>query len=53
MYIVWLFPMLVILPVAAVISRKIYCLTANPYLGGFINAMLVTMISCSNTLTFL
>lgn len=53
MYIVWLFPMLVILPVAAVISRKIYRLTANPYLGGFINAMLVTMISCSNTLTFL
>jgi pimeloyl-ACP methyl ester carboxylesterase len=49
---IWLFPIVVILPVAAVISRKIYRSTNNPYIGGFIMAAAVTMISVSNTLTF-
>lgn len=48
---IWLFPVIVILPVSAVISRKIYRATRNPYLAGIINAVIVTLISCSNTLT--
>jgi hypothetical protein len=48
---IWLFPVIVILAVAAVISRKIYRVTNNPYIGGFINAAVVTIISVSNTLT--
>ncbi|MDN3494902.1 prolyl oligopeptidase family serine peptidase [Planococcus sp. APC 4015] len=48
---IWLFPVIVILAVAAVISRKIYRVTGNPYIGGFINAAVVTIISVSNTLT--
>ena len=52
MFIVWLFPMLVILSASAVISRKIYRITRNPYLPGIINAVLVTLISCTNTLTW-
>ncbi len=43
--------MIVILAVSAVISRKIYRATNNPYIGGFINAAVVTLISVSNTLT--
>ncbi|WP_143383113.1 alpha/beta hydrolase family protein [Flavonifractor sp. An112] len=52
MQVVWLFPMLVVLSVAAIISRKIYRATNNPYLPGIILGIIVTMISCSNTLTW-
>jgi len=48
---IWLFPVIVILAVSAVISRKIYRATNNPYIGGFINAAVVTIISVTNTLT--
>ncbi len=48
---IWLFPVIVILAVSAVVSRKIYRVTGNPYIGGFINAAVVTLISVSNTLT--
>lgn len=48
---IWLFPIIVILPVAAIISRKIYRVTGNPYLAGIINAVIVTLISSTNTLT--
>lgn len=51
MYGVWLFPMLVILPGAAVLSRIIYRETKNPYLPGIICGVLVAIISCTNTLT--
>lgn len=51
LFIVWLFPMLVMLPVATVISRKLYRVTNNPYLPGVINAILVTLMSVANTLT--
>lgn len=47
---IWLFPTLVLLPVSAIISRKIYRDTNNPYIGGFINAIVVALISASNTL---
>jgi len=48
---IWLFPVIVILAVTAVISRKIYRATNNPYIGGFISALVVTLISVTNTLT--
>ena len=48
---IWLFPVILILAVSAVISRKIYRATNNPYIGAFINAAVVTIISVTNTLT--
>ena len=48
---IWLFPVIVILAVAAVVSRKLYRATTNPYIGGFIMATVVTIMSVSNTLT--
>jgi len=48
---IWLFPVVVILAVSAVITRKIYRATNNPYIGGFIMAAVVTVISVTNTLT--
>lgn len=50
---IWLFPVLVILPVAAIVSRKIYRETSNPYIGGLIMAGTVAMVSASNTLTYI
>lgn len=47
---IWLFPVIVILAASAVISRKIYWATNNPYIAGFLNAMVVALISASNTL---
>lgn len=51
MYGVWLFPMLVTLPGSAVVSRIVYKHTKNPYLGGLICAVMVAIMSCTNTLT--
>lgn len=48
---IWLFPVVIILPLAAVVSRKLYKETRNPYLAGIIMALLVTIMSCTNTLT--
>ncbi|MDR1392671.1 MAG: alpha/beta fold hydrolase [Bifidobacteriaceae bacterium] len=53
MVVIWLIPLMVILPVSTVISRKIYRLTNNPYLPGIINAVIITLIACSNTLTWI
>ncbi len=53
MQIVWLFPVLVFLPVTTIMSRTIFKETGNPYLPGIINGVLVTLIACSNTLTWL
>jgi isoprenylcysteine carboxyl methyltransferase (ICMT) family protein YpbQ len=41
----------VILPVFAVISRILYKTTKNPYLAGIIMALIITVMSCTNTLT--
>lgn len=51
-YSIWLFPFVVLLPAAAVVSRKIYRETNNPYIGGFIMAAVATLIGVSNTLTY-
>ena len=48
---IWLFPIVVILPVYAVISRILYKATKNPYLAGITMAIIVTIMSCTNTLT--
>ena len=48
---IWMIPIVVLLFVAALISRVIYKKTNNPYLGGIINALVTTMILCSNTVT--
>lgn len=49
---IWLIPVIVILAATAVISRKIYRATNNPYVAGFINAAVVTIVSVTNTLTY-
>lgn len=53
LFIVWLYPFLAILPVSLIISRKIFQETRNPYLPGIINAILVALMSCANTCTFM
>lgn len=49
-YSIWLFPVILILAVAAVISRKIYRATNNPYIAGFLTAAVVSVMSVSNSL---
>jgi pimeloyl-ACP methyl ester carboxylesterase len=49
---IWLFPVIVFLGTAAVLSRKIYRATNNPYIGGFIMAAVASVVSVTNTLTF-
>ncbi|MFC4322993.1 alpha/beta hydrolase family protein [Litchfieldia salsa] len=48
---IWLFPIIIIIPLAAIITRKIYKVTNNPYLGGIIYAIIVTVMMVTNTLT--
>lgn len=50
---IWLFPVMVLLFGAAVVSRILYKKTKNPYLAGLINSMFVVMITVSNTFTVL
>ena len=48
---IWLFPVILILAATAVLSRKLYRATGNPYIAGFISAAVVTIVSVTNTLT--
>ena len=48
---IWLFPIIVILPLFTVLSRIIYKATKNPYVAGISMAIIVTVMSCTNTLT--
>jgi len=48
---IWLFPIVVIIPVAAIVSRRIYRFTENPYIGGIMWGLIVPMTMASNTLT--
>lgn len=50
---IWLYSVIFILFGAAIVSRILYKKTKNPYLAAFITAMIITMISCSNTTTIL
>ena len=47
---IWLFPTIVLVSAAAVISRKTYGETNSPYLAGLVNAAVVSLIAASNTL---
>lgn len=51
--ILWLFPMLLIIPAAVAISRRIYSESRNPYIAAVINALLVSFITCANTSSWL
>lgn len=48
---IFMFPIVIILFVSAVISRKIYRATGNPYLAGIINGLVAMLISIANTQT--
>lgn len=52
MFVIWLFPFILLLPATAIMARKIYRMTNNPYLPGIINAVIVTMMAAGNTLTW-
>ncbi len=49
---IWLFPILIYLPLAVFFMRSIFKDTKNPYLGAMIFALIVTIVSCTNTLTY-
>lgn len=48
---IWLIAIIVILPLAAVVSRIVYKKTRNPYIAGTATAVMVTIMACTNTLT--
>lgn len=50
-YGIWLFPILVYFPLAVILDRKMYKVTKNPYIGGIIFALIMTIIACTNTLS--
>ncbi len=49
MHVLWLFPIVLILFASTVINRLIYKATKNPYLGGLINAIIVGILTITNT----
>jgi len=51
MFVLWLFPMVLILFTTTFISRYIYKLTKNPYIAGIINGIIVTVMTITNTCT--
>ena len=48
---IWLYPILVILPLATWICHKIYKKTNNPYIGGIIMGLIACILAVTNTLT--
>ena len=48
---IWLFPILLILPLSVFISNLIYRKTKNPYIGGIIMAIVACTLTVTNTLT--
>jgi hypothetical protein len=50
-YGIWLFPILLFFPLAVILDRALYKVTRNPYLGGIIFALIMTIIACTNTLS--
>ena len=49
--VIWLFPIIVILPLSAYICHKIYLKTRNPYIGGIIMGLIACILTVTNTLT--
>lgn len=50
---IWVYPLLFWLPCGVLVSRSIYKRTNNPYIGGIIMAIMVTVANCANTITFI
>ena len=48
---IWLFPIVLILPLASLISNVIYRKTKNPYIGGIIMGIIACILTVTNTLT--
>lgn len=48
---IWLFPVVIALAVFALLSRILYRATRNPYLPGIAMAIIVALMSSSNTIT--
>ena len=48
---IWLFPIVLILPLSVLISHIIYRKTKNPYIGGIIMAITACILTVTNTLT--
>ena len=46
-----LFPLVVMIPAATVISRKLFKKTGNIYLSGILFGLLYTIMTCANTMT--
>lgn len=53
MYVLWLFPIIIILFASTVINRVLYKVTKNPYVGGVVNVIMVTLLTITNTCTTL
>ncbi len=50
---IWMVPLIFNIVVTSVISRTIYRKTGNPYIGAFINGVLITLVQCASTTTVL
>lgn len=48
---IWLFPIVLILPLSAFICNFIYRKTKNPYIGGIIMGIIACILTVTNTLT--
>ncbi len=48
---IWLFPIVLILPLSAWICHQIYKKTSNPYIGGIITGLIACILTVTNTLT--
>lgn len=48
----WLISTLAVMPISTVIGRKLYQVSNNPYIGGIICGIMMTMIKCMSTLTW-
>lgn len=51
MFVLWLFPIVIILMGTTYMSRVIYKKTQNPYIAGIIHALIVGLITITNTCT--
>ncbi len=47
----WLFPIVLILIGSTLISRAVYRSTKNPYIAGLANAVIVGLMTITNTCT--
>lgn len=48
---IWLFPIVLILPLSVLISNILYKKTKNPYIGGIIMGIIACILTVTNTLT--